>query len=154
MSAFANLRFYLLEDDDGDETDLAELVGSRVYPDALPQAAAMPAVVYYGISGTTLESLAGIVADGELRIQFDAYANTRKEADEVAAAIIARLKELSQEGVTTIGDDEEDEEESNGTTRLCDVEVTGPRHDRQPPADGSDDWRYITSVDAMLTLGT
>jgi len=144
MSAATDLRDYLLELDEEDGSDLVDLIGSRLYPDALPQSPTLPAVVYYVISGTTLPGLAGIVADGEMRVQFDAYSLTRLESDEVAAAIAAMLKSLSAAGPTTIGDG----------TPVCDVEVMGPRHDRQPPADGSDQWTYITSIDAVLTLAS
>lgn len=136
MSAAADLRTYLLAN-----AGVAALIVARMYPDALPQKATLPAVVYYCISATHVESLGGIKDAGTCRVQLDAHAVTRLAADAVGDAIVAALKLLSV-GQHTIGG-----------TKVCDVEIDGPRHDRQGPADGSDEWTYISSVDALLNLG-
>jgi len=137
MSAPADLRTYLLAN-----AGVAALIGTRMYPDQLPQGATLPAVVYYRISGTYAESLGGVKAAGTCRVQLDAYAATRLAADAVGEAIVAALKLLSV-GQQSIG----------SGTLVCDVEIQGPRSDRQPPADGSDEWQYICSVDALLNIG-
>lgn len=137
MSAPADLATYLLAN-----AGVAALIGTRIEPDKLPQRATLPAVVYYRISGTHAESLSGIRSAGTCRVQLDAYAATRLAADAVGEAIVAALKLLSV-GQQTIG----------SGTAVCDVEIQGPRSDRQPPADGSDEWTYISSVDALLTIG-
>ena len=138
MSAALALRSYLLE-----ASAISNLVGARVYPNTLPQGATLPSVVYYAISATHAPGLAGIVDAGTCRVQLDCYAATRLVADQVSAAIVARCKTLSAAGPTTIGTG----------TKVCDVEITGPRDDQQPPADGSDEWQYISSVDVVLSLG-
>lgn len=136
MSAPADLRTYLLA-----QSGVSTLIGTRMYPDALPEGATLPAVVYYRISGTHVESLGGIKAAGTCRVQLDAYAATRLAADAVGDALVAALRSLSV-GQQSIG----------AGTIVCDVEIQGPRHDRQPPTDGSDEWEYICSVDALLWI--
>lgn len=143
MSVPSHLRAYLLAGG-----GLAALVGSRVYPDALPQAVDLPAVVYYVVSTTHKPSLGGIVEIDRVTIQLDSYASTRAGADALSAAIEARMKTLSAAPGTAIG-----QIEGSGGSVVSDVEVSGPRDDRQPPADGSDDWQYISSVDVTLSLG-
>lgn len=137
MTIAADLRTYLLAD-----AGVADLIGTRCYPDALPQGATLPAVVYYTISRTHAESLGGLKSAGQVRIQLDAYAATRIAADAVTEAILARLKTLSI-GQNTIG----------SGTQVCDVEIQGPRSDRLQPEDGSDEWQYVSSLDALLTHG-
>jgi len=138
MSAAADLRTYLLANE-----AIAALVGTRFDPDKLPQRPTLPAVVYHVVSSTHAPGLQGIVDAGTCRIQIDCHAATRLEADEVSAAIVSRLKDLSALGPTVLDE----------RTKVCDVEIVGPRYDRQPPADGSDNWQYISSVDAVLSLG-
>ena len=137
MRAPADLRTYLLAN-----AGVAALIGTRMYPNALPQGATLPAVVYYRISGTHVESLQGIKAAGTCRVQLDCYGATRLAADGVSAAIVAALRSLSV-GQQSIG----------AGTLVCDVEIQGPRDDQQQPADGSDEWTYISSLDALLWIG-
>jgi len=141
MSAAVALRTYLLG-----TTAISNLIGTRCFPNVLPQNCTLPAVVYHVISATHAPGLAGIVDAGECRVQLDCHAATRLAADGLSAAIVTRLKTLSAAGPTSIG---------TGThvTKVCDVEISGPRDDQQPPADGSDEWTYISSVDAVLSLG-
>jgi len=138
MSAAADLGTYLLAD-----TGVKTLIGTRCAPDKLEQSWALPAVVYYTISRTHVGTLQGVAAAGMMRVQIDTYASTRLTADAVGAAIVAALKTLAAAGPTTIG----------AGTKVCDVEIQGPRDDRQAPDDGSDEWTYISSVDAILNLG-
>jgi len=133
-----DLRTYLLAD-----STLAALVGTRIYPGSLDQGCTLPAVAMWTISRGHDVSLSGVVEAGEARIQLDAHAATRAAADAVAAAIVARLKTLSAACPTTIGDG----------TAVCDVDIEGPRDDHERPADGSADWEYISSLDALLTIG-
>lgn len=134
MSAPADLRTYLLA-----QSGVSTLIGTRMYPNTLPQGATLPAVVYHRISGTHVESLGGIKAAGTCRVQLDGYAATRLAADAVGDAIVAALRSLSV-GQQSIG----------AGTLVCDVEIQGPRDDQQQPADGSDEWLYVSSVDALL----
>lgn len=136
MSAPADLRTYLLAN-----AGVSALIGTRMYPNALPQGATLPAVVYYLISSTHVQSLGGITAAGTCRVQLDCYAATRLAADGVSAPIVAALRLLSV-GQQSIG----------AGTLVCDIEIQGPRDDQQEPADGSDEWTYISSLDALLNI--
>ena len=44
---------------------VAAILGTRVYPDRLPQTTTMPAAVYYGISGVDEPLLAGLAGFAE-----------------------------------------------------------------------------------------
>ena len=107
------------------------------------QAVTLPAVVYHVISRAHDGDLDEINDHGEIRIQLDAHADTRAEADAVTDAIVARLKALCLACPTTIG----------AGSAVCDVEIVGPVDLTEPPDDGSDEWEYIGSVDALLYLG-
>ncbi len=137
MSAAADLRTYLLAN-----AGVAALIGPRCYPGSVKQSATLPAVAYWVISRTHVQHLKGITDAGTIRIQLDAQAATRLAADAVAEAIVAALKLLAATPATM-----------GAGTPVCDVEIQGPRHGQEPPADGSDEWTYVSSVDAILNLG-
>jgi Protein of unknown function (DUF3168) len=65
---------------------VADLVGDRIYPDALPAKALVPAIVLSEVAVRfthTQDGPAGLVRS---RVQVDAWATTWAEADTVAAA--------------------------------------------------------------------
>jgi len=64
---------------------LKSLVGTRIYPEVLPQAPTYPAIVYQRISTTRLRALDGPVGLARPRIQLDCYGATYAEAKEIAA---------------------------------------------------------------------
>lgn len=66
---------------------VSALIGTRLYPDSIPQDAPLPAVAYQTVStsrGYTQDGPDGIA---EPRIQFTVDAPTRAQAEDVAAAL-------------------------------------------------------------------
>lgn len=137
MSAANDLRTYLLAN-----TAVAAAIGTRMYPDALEQGAALPAAVYQVISRTHVQHLQGITTAGTVRVQIDCYAATRLAADAVAEAIVAALRLLAATPAA-IG----------AGTIVGDLEIQGPRSDATGPDDGSDEWEYVASLDVILWVG-
>jgi hypothetical protein len=144
MGAPADVRTYVIGD-----TGVATLIATRMYPTNLPQACTLPAVTYHVISRTHEPTLKGVAAAGTMRVQFDCWAKTgpagggRLIADAVGDAVVARLKTLAALGPTTIG----------SATKVNDVAIEGPRHESNPPPDGSDEWEYCCSLDGLFYLG-
>lgn len=137
MSAVADLGTYLLAN-----SGVATLIGTRLYANKLDQGETLPAVTLQVISQTHAQHLKGISAAGTTRIQLDVFAETRLAADAVAEAIVAALKLLAATPAT-IG----------AATPVCDLEIQGPRQGSEPPADGSDEWTYSSSMDVLLNVG-
>jgi hypothetical protein len=109
-------------------------------PGNIAQDETLPAVAYHVISGQHEGELGGIDLAGEVRLQFDAHADTQLAAEAVTAAILAAARTLCAACPTTIGDG----------SPVCDVEVFGPRDLSEHLADGSDEWRFVSSVDLLL----
>jgi hypothetical protein len=107
-------------------TGVSTLLGTRVYPDRLPQGATLPAAVYYQISLTEETHLGGLVGVGHARIQIDAYASTRLAANALALAIRDALATSGGRGTW-------------GTVGVSGCVPTAERYDVQEVADGSDD---------------
>lgn len=117
---------------------VAAILGTRVYPDQLPQGATLPAAVYYAISGTDEPQLAGLAGFATERIQIDSYASTRLAANLLATAIRDALTSSWGRGTWgTVG------------VSGC-VPEGGERYDTQGIGDGSDERQYITSRDYMV----
>lgn len=72
---------------------LAALIGTRAYPNKLPQNEPVPALVYSVISDVPLSSMTTAVTDmlKNARVQVDAYAKTYSEVQRVALAVSAAL---------------------------------------------------------------
>jgi hypothetical protein len=117
---------------------VAAILGTRIYPDQLPQGATLPAAVYYGISGTDEPLLSGLAGFAEERVQIDAYASTRLAANLLAIAIRDALTSSLGRGTW-------------GTVHVsgC-VPEGGERYDTQGLGDGSDERQYITSRDYLI----
>ena len=65
-------------------TDLTELIGTRLYPKKLPQKPTLPAVVYHRISGPREHSMDGSSGLAHPRFQFDMYGRTYAAAKDVS----------------------------------------------------------------------
>jgi hypothetical protein len=78
-------------------TTLYTLVGTRVYPDAMPQGAQIPCVVYQRISTPRSQAFgsAQTVVVSSPRIQFSCWAATTSGALAVCAALRTRLLAMS-----------------------------------------------------------
>lgn len=115
-------------------SSVSDLVGQRFYPSALVQRATLPAVVYTKIR-TTREHIVGDVTRlGHALYQIDCYGLTKDAADSVAKAI-------QDSGICAY----------QGTTAgiyFCGTEISSGEYDGdEPPTDGNQEHRYITSFD-------
>lgn len=77
------VRTYLLT-----KTAITDLIGQRMYTDALPQSATIPAVAMSTVSETYEHALEGLAGPVATRIQFECYATTRLVSLSIADAII------------------------------------------------------------------
>jgi hypothetical protein len=128
-------------------TAVAAILGTRIYPDKLPQGATLPAAVYYGISGNDEPGLAGLLGRAEQRVQIDAIASGKSldgRADANALSKAIRDALTSSWGRGAWG--------STGATVVVSgcVPEGGERYDTQGLGDGSDDDQYITSRDYII----
>ena len=117
------------------KTSVTDLVGDRIQPDVLPQHSAMPAITYRRVSTFHGDDLRGSKSGmASTRIEIETYASTRKQSTQLAEAI--RLC-----GILDVIDD------MHGTNvRSVQIDA-GQRHYTEPPEDGSDEHRYVTSQD-------
>jgi hypothetical protein len=116
---------------------ISSIVGQRMYADVLPKSATMPAVILWRISTTRDHTVSDVTKSGHTRIQVDCYANTRAAADSLALAI-------QQSGICAF----------RGTVdsiTISGVEIdSGDQHEHEPPTDGNQVHRYLTSFDFMV----
>lgn len=70
---------------------VAALAADRVYTEVLPQAPAVPAVVFTEVAGDEDYALDGPTGASSRRVQVDAWAKTRAEATALANAVKAAL---------------------------------------------------------------
>lgn len=64
--------------------DLAALVGGRIYPDAMPEGEALPAVVYQRSSTAPVTTISSVTVAEEVLFAISAWAETRESAEAVA----------------------------------------------------------------------
>lgn len=69
------------------QTPVSDLVGTRIYPDALPQDAILPAIVYTVIGDTSEHHLTAAAGLGFALVQIDCFASTRLSATAVSEAV-------------------------------------------------------------------
>lgn len=120
-------------------TGVSTLLGTRVYPDRLPQGATLPAAVYHLISLREEVDLAGLTGVGHGRVQVDAWAETRLAANALALAIRNALATSGGRGTW-------------GTVYVSGCVPTSERYDTQEQDDGSDDVQYITQRDFLISF--
>jgi len=70
---------------------VAALAGDRVHTEVLPQAPAVPAVVFTEVSGDDDVGLDGPSGVGSRRVQVDSWARTRAESTALALAVRTAL---------------------------------------------------------------
>lgn len=68
-------------------TGLASLVGSRIYPDAIPENSALPAVVYMRTGTNPTYTIGGVLVCEEAALSITAWADSRSVAESVADQI-------------------------------------------------------------------
>lgn len=130
------LRTKLLE-----SSALTDLIATRFYPDVIPQSAELPAVAYYKISTIREHTLDNCTRLAHSRIQVDCFAEKdnggRDRANDIAHAI-------RNSGICAF----------RGTVdgiAIQAVEIdSGDYYDNDPPTDGNQQHRYITSFDFMV----
>jgi len=77
------------------DAGVTALVSARLFPNKLPQATTLPAVVLSVISDVPSESLDGFVGLRRARLQVDAYDRTYDGAQALADAIFAVLGDVA-----------------------------------------------------------
>ena len=108
------------------------LCAERAFPDTIPQGEGLPAIRYEVLSDRRDNDLSGLSGGRRARIQYDCYAKTRIEADELATAI-----------ETLLGN-------QHGNVHGVWIYELLPdnKYNRlDPPAEGSDEDRYRAVVD-------
>jgi hypothetical protein len=132
-------------------TALTSLVGSgasaRVFPEDLPQGATLPAITYTTISDTPEHSIGsngsnfGRCGFSRARIEFEVYSQTASQSRNIARTIEANLSgpTNSLRGVY-------------GGVNFFDCMIDmGARTQAEAPTDGSDERRYVTSVEVIVS---
>lgn len=129
----ADVRTYLQT-----KSAVTDLIGTRMYPDVLPENVTLPACTYWTFSS---EPLTEVQADktgvAMSRVQIDCYATTRAGAVALADAI--RLAPM-QGHRGTVG--------SSFVQHVIAEDVMS--FGRDQPTDGSAEWRYIASQDYVV----
>ncbi len=112
-------------------------VGQRIYPNALDQKTALPAIVLNRISTSREHTIEDVTLLAHSRIEVKCYANKRLSADSLADAI-RRSGICSFRGTV------------DGIT-FCGTQIdSGDETDDEPPTDGNHVHRYITRFDLMV----
>jgi hypothetical protein len=125
------LRAYLIG-----QSSLSDQISTRMYPDALPQSSTLPAVSYRKISGVHDHYVEGYSGVCTARITFDCYAATRSSAEAVADAIAELMNGLRG---------------TYSSVDILDVQYdSGPEYYEESPQDGSDEHRYVTTMDFLI----
>lgn len=70
---------------------LTALVGTRIYPDAMPEAGAYPAVVFSRVATEPILTIGSLVAGEFVTFAIGCWARSRTDVDAVAVAVIGAL---------------------------------------------------------------
>lgn len=128
----AAIRTYLLT-----KTAITDLISQRLYTDALPQGATLPAATMYKVSETHDHALDGLVGMVATRLQFDCFASTRATANAIADAIMYC-------GIDTL----------KGVTNSVNIRSVmvedGQRNYTDGDTSAGDAQRYVTNFDLMV----
>jgi hypothetical protein len=81
---------------------VSNLIGSRIYPNIVPQKAPMPAITYQQISGPRLHDMQGAVGLAKARYQINCWAVSYAGAKELAEAVRLTLDGYSSEGTIAV----------------------------------------------------
>jgi hypothetical protein len=131
MSSDASAAIYNILAND---SDTSGTVSTRIYPDALPQNATIPAIVYWRVSGSSTNTIDGSVSGiARGRFTVESYAIKREDANLLSEYV--RLALINARGTY------------DGTQiRNCLVD-THEQHFVENPTDGNSELRYVTSLD-------
>ena len=120
------------------DADIAAAAGSRVFSDALPQRASVPAVVFRVISEIAYNALEGPLGMDQARIEVTAYGRTRPEANALAWHI--------WDGIAA-----HDPQTVEGVRVVAIVRDTGMRYDIDQAEAASDKIRFLTQQDFLVS---
>lgn len=81
---------------------VSNLIGSRIYPNIVPQKAPMPSVTYQQISGPRLHDMQGAVGMCKARYQINCWADSYLGAKELAWAVRLTLDGYGSEGTIKV----------------------------------------------------
>lgn len=70
---------------------LTALVGTRIYPDAIPEGSLLPAIVYQRSSTTPTTTLLNVTVAEEVLFAISAWSETRTSCESVADEVVAAL---------------------------------------------------------------
>jgi hypothetical protein len=133
MSAETSLRTYFLS-----KTAITDLAGTRIGSDQLAQNAVLPAIVLTRTSSRDEHILSNLAGAVQARIQVESFADTRLVASDLA-------KKVKRCGIAAV----------KGTYDSTDFRgVTVEDSEREYvdyPTDGSDEHRYVTSFDLLVS---
>lgn len=139
MSWPADLRTYLLS-----KSSITNLVGTRVYPDYIPQKnSTYPAIVYQIISDTPEHTLAGAALHTGTRVQLDVYAATALVRAQVVEALRNVLQGFPPTSTLTFGTTD---------TLVSSVRYVNSFDIYEPPQDNSDTGLFRNSTDYWFRL--
>lgn len=132
------VRAYLLGN-----SEIATAVGTRIYPDVLPQrdgqiTSDLPACTIEIISGSSDSALYGGTGLAMQRISITIYATTRSATRSLAEFIRRAMLKLRGQV---------------GTEHVRCVTCESRQDLVDPPADGSNNWRYLHAIDFDVTHG-
>jgi hypothetical protein len=124
---------------------LAAIIAARIYPEVLPETAALPALVYSVVSADRDYSLQGPSGIVTYRVQFSAFARTRAEC---AVVLEALRQDLSGLGMNVSG-----RLVLSGTIRVLSVKSDVSEIDSyNEPDDASDAGTHQAVIDYLFKV--
>ena len=136
MTMESDLRTFVIADG-----DVAALVGTRMFPQRIPQGQAMPAIRYNHIATTSDIHLGGVMGAARTTMQIDCYAETYEGSTDLAEKVRVALV-ADNNGSRTMG----------STVVSQTILVDGSKGDEAPflDPDGGDKWRFNRTSDYQL----
>lgn len=110
--------------------------GPGIYPDVLPQNAALPAIVSQLVSGDSEHDLNGGSGFGKTTMQINVISNSRETSDNVCERVRQALVGYRGKPVDRF---------------WCSVRSLNPTNSAVPARDGSEVWRYVSSRDFEIS---
>jgi hypothetical protein len=83
---------------------LTALVGTRIYPQPMPQNVTLPAVTYQRIDGVRDDAYTRAVGSTYVRVQLNAWAKTYLQADAIRTQLRTAMRAMATGGGLTVHD--------------------------------------------------
>lgn len=90
-------------------TDLTNLVGTRIYPLKAPQNVVNPYVIYRVISDVSNQCLGGVTFENDARFQIDCWSTKYSEVKAIKEAVLNAIEGFKSSYGINVMDDYEDE---------------------------------------------